>query len=196
MTLLIGRLGPVPAAAHLVAINFSALMFMIPVGLGSALSIRVGNAIGRSDPESARYVAWIGIGIIICIQICSASMMLLFPELIVSIYTSDPVVSTLAVSLLFYAAVFQLPDGLQMVCAGALRGYKDTRAPMVYMIISFWIVGMTLGYTLTFRQEMGPAGMWIGMIAGLTVGAALMLMRLQHTSHLRVVQAVSGPPGP
>jgi MATE family multidrug resistance protein len=188
--LLIGRLGPVPAAAHLIAINFSALVFMIPVGLSSAISIRVGNAIGRGEMQAARYAGLIGIAIILAIQTVSAFSMLLFPELIVSIYTDDLVVAPLAVSLLFYAAIFQYPDGLQIVAAGALRGYKDTRMPMLYMVISFWIVGMTLGYNLTFGQEMGPAGMWIGMIAGLTVAAGLMLRRFHHTS-FRLIDAAA-----
>jgi MATE family multidrug resistance protein len=180
--LLIGRLGPVPAAAHLIAINFAALVFMIPVGLSSAISIRVGNAVGRRDPPGARYAGFIGITIILVIQTISAIMMFLFPGTIVRLYTDDPVIAPLAVSLLFYAAVFQYPDGLQMVASGALRGFKDTRMPVVYMVISFWIVGLTMGYHLTFARDMGPAGMWIGMIAGLSVAAVLLLRRFNHTS--------------
>jgi len=155
---------------------------MIPIGLSSAVSIRVGNAIGRKDMEAARYAGRIGILIVLCFQTVSATAMFLFPESIVHIYTDHELVAPLAVSLLFYAAVFQYPDGLQMVAAGILRGYKDTRMPMLYMVISFWVVGMTLGYNLTFGQGMGPAGMWIGMIAGLTIAAGLMLMRVGHTS--------------
>jgi len=105
---------------------------------------------------------------------------------IVGIYTDDVLVAPLAVSLLFYAAIFQYSDGIQMCAAGALRGYKDTRAPMVYTVISFWIVGMTLGYNLTFNAGMGPAGMWIGMIAGLSVAAILMLNRFNRSS-LRLI---------
>jgi MATE family multidrug resistance protein len=180
--LLIGRLGPVPAAAHLIAINFAALVFMIPVGLSSAISIRVGNAVGRGDPAGARYAGLIGILIILGIQSAGAAGMLLFPEAIVRLYTDDLVIAPLAVSLLFYAAIFQYPDGLQIVAAGALRGFKDTRMPVVYMVISFWIVGLSLGYHLTFTREMGPAGMWIGMIAGLSVAAVLLLRRFNHTS--------------
>jgi MATE family multidrug resistance protein len=180
--LFIGRLGPVPAAAHLIAINFAALLFMIPVGLSSAISIRVGNAVGRRDPAGARYAGIIGVLIILVIQTASATAMLVFPEAIVSIYTDDGLIAPLAVGLLFYAAVFQYPDGLQVVAAGALRGFKDTRMPVLYMIVSFWIVGITLGYHLTFTREMGPAGMWIGMIAGLSIAAVLMLMRFNHTS--------------
>jgi MATE family multidrug resistance protein len=194
--LLIGRLGPVPAAAHLVAINFAALVFMIPVGISSAVSIRVGNAVGRREPEAARQAGFVGLLIIFVIQTISAVIMLLFPEWIVRIYTDEAAVATLAVSLLFYAAIFQYPDGLQMVAAGALRGYKDTRAPMLFMIISFWIVGMTLGYKLTFGLAKGPAGMWIGMIAGLSVAAVLMMWRFHHTSGklIRDLSPESGTP--
>jgi MATE family multidrug resistance protein len=117
--------------------------------------------------------------------------MLLFPELIVSIYTNDEMVAPLAAGLLFYAAIFQYSDGIQICAAGALRGYKDTRVPMVYTIISFWMVGMTIGYYLTFNVGMGPAGMWIGMIAGLSVAAVLMLGRF-HRSSKRLI-AASGP---
>jgi len=105
--LLIGRLGPVPAASHIIAINFSALAFMIPVGLSSAISIRVGNAIGRKEPDAARYAGLIGIVIVLGFQTISASAMLIFPEIIVSIYTDDTMVAPLAASLLFYAAIFQ-----------------------------------------------------------------------------------------
>ncbi len=184
--LLIGRLGPAPAASHLIAINFSALAFMIPIGLASAISIRVGNAIGRGEPQAARYAGLIGIVIVLGFQTISASLMFFFPEAIVNIYTDDPVVAPLAASLLLYAAIFQYSDGIQICAAGALRGYKDTRVPMVYTIISFWIVGMSLGYYLTFQAAMGPAGMWIGMIAGLSVAAILMLARFQRSS-LRLI---------
>lgn len=190
--LLIGRLGPVPAASHLVAINYSALVFMIPLGLGSAVTTRVGNALGRGDPLAARHAGMIGLGIVICIQTVSAAVILLFPEVIVSIYTRDPVIVPLAVSLLFFAAIFQLSDGIQICSAGILRGYKDTIVPMWINVISYWMIGMTLGYYLTFNRAMGPAGMWIGMIAGLTVAAVLLTSRFLWRSRLSVAHA----PGP
>jgi MATE family multidrug resistance protein len=194
--LLIARLGPLPSASHLVAINFSALVFMVPLGLASAVTIRVGNAIGRGDPASARYAGLIGLLILLGTQSISATAMLLVPEAIVRIYTSDPQVIALASSLLFFAAVFQFPDGIQAVSAGALRGLKDTRIPMVYTVIAYWMIGMPLGYYLTFGRQMGPAGMWIGMIAGLSVGAILLMARyLRSSSHLqsRDLVGVDGP---
>ncbi len=183
--ILIGRLGPVPTAGHLVAINFSALVFMIPLGMSSAVTTRVGNAIGRGDPVAARYAGLIGLLIVMCTQIISATVMITFPAWVVGIYTSDPAIAAVAVTLLFYAAIFQFPDGFQICSAGALRGLKDTKVPMVYNIISYWLIGMSLGYYLTFPMQLGPSGMWMGMIAGLTTGAILMTSRfLRRSSEL------------
>lgn len=175
--LLIGRLGAVPAAAHLVAINFSALMFMVPLGLASAITTRVGNAIGRNEPAAARYAGLIGMSIMLCTQSVGATLMWFFPAYIVGIYTDDAAITSIAVSLLFYAAIFQYSDGIQVCAAGALRGLKDTVVPMFINIVSYLIIGLSVGYYLTFNKAMGPAGMWIGMIVGLTFGAALLLSR-------------------
>ncbi|NIM70733.1 MAG: MATE family efflux transporter [Xanthomonadales bacterium] len=195
--LLIGRLGPIPTAGHLIAINFSALMFMIPAGLTSAVTTRVGNAIGRGEPGAARYAGLIGLFLVLCSQTISAAVMLLLPGAIVSIYTSDETVAAVAVALLFYAAIFQLPDGIQICAAGALRGLKDTFVPMFYNVVSYWLVGLTCGYYLTFQRELGPAGMWVGMIAGLSIGAVLMATRFLRTSRrLQVSEAATPVPGP
>ena len=180
--LLIGRLGALPSAAHLVAINFASVIFMIPLGVASAITIRVGNALGRGDPEAARYAGLIGLVIVLICQSLSATLMFTVPEAIVRIYTDDVAVITLAASLLFYAAVFQFSDGVQVASAGALRGMKDTRVPMIYTVIAYWLVGMTTGYWLTFYRDFGPAGMWIGMIAGLTVAAVFLLLRFLRSS--------------
>ncbi len=172
--LLIGTLGAVPVAAHQVAMNYAGLMFMVPVGLAGAITVRVGNAIGRGDPEGARRAGIVGMAIAVSFGVLSASFMLAFPELIVTMYTSEPEVSGLAVSLLFLAAIFQLADCLQASAAGALRGLKDTRVPMIYSVIAYWLVGLTLGWFLTFRLDMGPAGMWVGIIVGLSLAAVLL----------------------
>lgn len=191
--LLIGRLGPVPTASHLVAINFSALAFMIPLGLASAVTTRVGNALGRNDPAGARHAGMVGLGIVLGIQSISATLMLSFPLVIASIYTQDPVIASAAAGLLFYAAIFQLSDGLQICSAGILRGYKDTLVPMMINVVSYWVVGLTLGYTLTFAGGMGPAGMWIGLIAGLSVGATLLTVRFFRHSQRLVIRAHAAP---
>ena len=180
--LLIARLGALPASAHLIAINYSALMFMVPLGLASAVTTRVGNALGRGEPEAARYAGLIGMLIMLFTQTLSASTMLLFPEFIVRIYTDDAAITTIAVGLLFYSAIFQYADGIQICAAGALRGLKDTLVPMFINIVSYLLLGLSVGYYLTFNKAMGPAGMWIGMIVGLSIGAVLLLGRFLFKS--------------
>ncbi len=186
--LLIARLGPVPASAHLVAINYSAMMFMVPLGLASAVTTRVGNALGRADPQAARYAGMIGFFIMLFTQTLSASSMLLFPEFIVGIYTDDVEITSIAVSLLFLSAIFQYADGVQICAAGALRGLKDTLVPMFINIVSYLLIGLSVGYYLTFNKGMGPAGMWVGMIVGLSFGAVLLLSRFLHKSR-KLIQA-------
>lgn len=180
--LLIARLGPVPSAAHLVSINFAALVFMVPLGLATSVTVRIGNALGRGDPLAARYAGNIGLAIAVAFASTSASIMFFFPGAIVAMYTSDPAVTALAVRLLFFAAIFQISDGVQICAAGCLRGYKDTRVPMIINVLAYWLVGLTLGYYLTFNAALGPSGMWIGMIAGLSVAAILLTSRYLSTS--------------
>jgi MATE family multidrug resistance protein len=175
--LLIARLGALPASAHLIAINFSALMFMVPLGLASAVTTRVGNALGRGEPEAARYAGLIGLLIVLFTQTLSAALMLFIPEFIVRIYTDDMAITSIAVSLLFYSAIFQYADGIQICAAGALRGLKDTVVPMFINIVAYLLIGLSVGYYLTFNQSMGAAGMWVGMIFGLSIGAVLLLGR-------------------
>lgn len=186
--LLIGRLGQIPVAAHQIAINFASLAFMIPLGLGGAISVRVGNALGRDDPVSARYQGFLGLGLALLLETMAATFMFLFPREIVALYTHDTQVTHLAIQLLFLAAIFQWSDGLQVTAAGALRGCKDTRIPMVYSIIAYWLVGMTLGYYLTFNYGLGARGMWVGMIGGLSAAAILLVTRFYRTS-TRLIQA-------
>ena len=187
--LLIGTLGAVPVAAHQVAMNWAGLMFMVPVGLAGAITVRVGNAIGRGHPEGARRAGLVGMGIALSFGLISAAFMLSFPGLIVTLYTREPEVAGLAVSLLFLAAFFQVADCLQASAAGALRGLKDTRIPMLYSVIAYWAVGLASGWFLTFRLDWGPAGMWVGIISGLSLAAVLLGSRFLRLSARVVCEA-------
>jgi len=191
--LLIARLGALPASAHLIAINYSALMFMVPLGLASAVTTRVGNALGRGEPEAARYAGLIGFLIILFTQTVSAASMLLIPEFIVRIYTDDAAITSIAVGLLFYSAIFQYSDGIQICAAAALRGLKDTMVPMFINTLSYLVIGLSVGYYLTFNKSMGPAGMWIGMIVGLSFGAFLLLTRFLFKSRQLVRMGSAEP---
>jgi len=184
--LLIGTLGALPIAAHQVAINFASMAFMVPLGLAGAITVRVGNAIGRGDPQGARRAGLVGIGIAGVFGLFSAAVMLSIPEAIARLYTTDREVIEMAAGLLLFAAVFQVSDGLQAASAGALRGLKDTRVPMLYSILSYWAVGLSLGWWLAFPGGRGAAGMWIGLVCGLSVAAVLLGTRFVLTSRRRL----------
>ncbi|UNK41878.1 MATE family efflux transporter [Luteimonas sp. S4-F44] len=181
--LLIGRLGEIEAAAHQIAINVAALCFMVPFGLAEATTVRVGNAIGRGlGSAGVRRAGFAGLALVLATQTLSGIALLLGHDHVVRAYTQDAAVASLAGALLLYAAAFQFPDGIQALSAGALRGLKDTRVPMFLAAAAYWGVGMTLGAGLGLGLGWGPKGMWIGLIAGLSVAALLLGGRFLRTS--------------
>lgn len=177
VSLLISTLSAVAVAGHQVALNFAAMMFMIPFGLSVAITARVGNSIGRRRPDEARFRGYVGVGVCSCVMIVTAILIFLFPDTIASIYTDDNAVKAVAVELLFYAAVFQLSDGLQVAGFGALRGLKDTKVPMFVNLFAYWVIGITVAYYLGFISDYGAPGLWIGLITGLTVAGILHNLR-------------------
>jgi MATE family multidrug resistance protein len=150
------------------------MAFMVPLGMAGAITVRVGNALGRGDPAGARLAGLVGVALAVGFGLVSAAIMVAFPEWIARIYTGEREVIELAATLLLYAAVFQVSDCLQVSSAGALRGLKDTRIPMLYSVASYWAVGLSLGTWLTFGRDWGAQGMWVGIIAGLSVAAVLL----------------------
>lgn len=179
ITLLASSLTTEIVAAHQIALNFSSLLFMVPLGLSMGITIRVGNAVGRNNPIDIKHAGYYGIGLVLITQLLAASLVLLFAPQIVSLYTRDATVGAIAVSLLFYAAVFQLSDGIQVATAGALRGIKDMHFIMLSSLFSFWILGFVTSWYLCFEQGMGAAGLWIGIIVGLTAAAVLNSLRFK-----------------
>jgi MATE family multidrug resistance protein len=173
VSLLMGSLSAVAVAGHQVAINFSAMTFMVPFGLSTAITTRVGNAIGKGKMHEARHRGYVGIGLATGFMSITAVIMYLFPDVITSMYTQDADVQQVAISLLYMAAIFQISDGLQVSGYGALRGLKDTTIPMVVNFIAYWMAGLPLGYYLGIIQGIGPQGLWMGLIAGLTIAAIL-----------------------
>ena len=180
--LLMGLLGNVSLAAHQVAIQCAAYTFMVPLGIGLATSVRVGHAMGRQDNEAARLSGRVGIGMATTFMLVAALVFWIFPESIVGIFLDGSIpqnreVVALAVQLLYVAAIFQVFDGVQVTAAGALRGLKDTRIPMVIALVSYWILGLGVGIVLGFRFEQGAQGLWIGLVVGLAAAAVLMTYR-------------------
>lgn len=177
VSLLMGSLGVVAVAAHQIALNYSALAFMVPLGIAMGTTIRVGQAAGARDMRGARRSGLVGMALCGGAMAVSALIMLAVPDLIVGMYTRDPQVHSVAVGLLFTAALFQVSDGVQVGAVGALRGLKDTVVPMGINLLSYWAVGLALAYTLGIAMALGPKGLWAGLVFGLTTAAILLSLR-------------------
>ncbi len=174
-TALAGKLGPIDIAAHTIALNAAAVSYMVPLGIGSAAAVSVGKAIGAGDRAAAARAGWTAIAIALAFEVFAAAAFLLFPRQIASVYTHDPQVIALAVTLFLVAAVFQLFDGMQTVATGALRGLGNTRTPMVWNLVGYWVIGLPLGCWLCFSMGWGTVGLWDGLCAALVlIGLGLM----------------------
>ncbi len=182
VSILIGTLGPQVAAAHQIAINFASTMFMVPLALSSAITIRVGQALGAGKPGAARYCGAAGILICALFMTCSATFLLVFRDAVVGLYTDDASVRGIAISLLLMAAIFQIGDGIQIGAAGALRGYKDTRMPMIINTFAFWVLAFPLAYMAAVSYRLPPSYIWGGFVVGLSVAALLLTWRFLRLS--------------
>lgn len=182
VSILVGTLGAEITAAHQIAINFATTTFMVPLALSSATTIRIGHALGAGNPGAARYSGKIGIAACAAFMTCSALFLLLFRDAVVLLYTPDASVRAIAVSLLLMAAIFQIADGIQIGAAGALRGYKDTRVPMVINTFAYWALAFPLAYLAAVTFEAPPAYIWAGFVLGLSVAAVLLTLRFRSVS--------------
>jgi multidrug resistance protein, MATE family len=179
---LMGTLGTVSLAAHQIALQCAAFTFMVPLGIGIATSVRVGQHAGRRDIPGARLAGGAGIALSVGAMSVAAVAFWTIPHLIVSLYM-DPTlpenlaVAHLATSLLGIAAVFQLFDGVQVSASGALRGLKDTRVPMVIGTTAYLVIGLGTGYVAAFLIGLEAHGLWWGLVLGLLSAAVLMSWR-------------------
>ena len=179
--IILSVLGEVVVASHTVAINIASLFFMVPLAIGLAAATRVGNLIGEKNPHQAKIASHSTIFLCIIGALMNVLIILIFGSNIVSLYTTELPVFELALSLIIFAAIFQIPDGIQMGALGSLRGYKDTFIPMILLLISYWIFAMPIGFYLTnygFERPLGAKGMWYGMIIGLSIFSILSIFRL------------------
>jgi len=188
VSILMGTLGAEITAAHQIALNFASTMFMVPLALSAATTIRIGHALGAGNPGAAQFSGITGISLCAGFMACSAAFLLLFRDAVVSLYTRDPAVTAIAVGLLLMAAIFQVADGIQIGAAGALRGYKDTRVPMVINTFAYWGLAFPLAYmaAITFRAP--PSYIWGGFVLGLSVAAFLLTIRFRSVSRRELLQ--------
>ncbi len=191
MALLLAPLGAIVVGAHQVAQNFGALIYMIPLGLAQAISIRVAHAMGSSAPQHARKAAWTGVAVGTLIATITALITIIWRSDIAAIYSPDLQVQALAEQLLLFCCAYQILDALQISAWGALRGYKDTRAAMIIQLTSYWLIGFPIGYSLALTEwwqpitglpAMGAQGFWIGIICGLAAAMVMLNGRLWKIS--------------
>lgn len=193
IALLIGGLGAEVVAGHQIALNFSSMVFMIPYSLGMAATVRVGQTLGAGQPRAARFAAGVAMASALAYACLSASSMLWLRESIAALYTHDAAVISLAASLMVYTALFQFSDAIQVTAAGALRGYQDTRVTMLLTLFAYWGIGLPVGYGLGlshwFGTPSGPAGLWQGLVVGLTCAALMLGIRLARSARRQIRNA-------
>ncbi|WP_027711775.1 MATE family efflux transporter [Dickeya chrysanthemi] len=183
VALLVLPLGVVNVAGHQIALNFSSLMFVLPLSVGVAATIRVGHRLGEGSADAARVAARTSIAAGVLLAICTAIFTITLREPIAMLYNKNPDVVAMASHLMLLAAVYQISDAVQTIGSGVLRGYKDTRAIFFITFIAYWLLGLPSGYALALTDilipRMGPAGFWWGFIIGLTSSATMMVLRIR-----------------
>ena len=188
ITLFIGEMGRFTVAGHQVALNFTGLLFMVPLSLGLALTVKVGHSVGAKRLIEARQIAFYGIALAFIVALVSSLFMWLAADLVVKLYSPNPQVQLLAASLIQLAVWYQISDAIQINAAGALRGYKDTRIIMLITLFSYWMIGLAGGWWLAMTDNLwgaqGVYGFWYGLIAGLSVAASILMWRLHYTSRV------------
>lgn len=183
--IMMGWIGTTELAAHGIALQITSIAFMVHLGLSNAATIRAGGAFGQHDFWGLRQVAAAVILLSLSFAAVVIAVFLIWPAPLVQLYLDEAnpasgAILSVAVGLMFWAALFQLADALQVILQGLLRGVQDTRIPLYLAIIGYWGVGLTTSYVCAFTLGMGAPGLWVGLLAGLTVSAGLMYWRFYH----------------
>lgn len=189
IALLLADYGAIVISAHQITLSIASFIFMLPLSLCLALTIRVGQHRGAGDIKHAQQTAFLGLALsLLCALWCFIVMRYLAAPL-AGYYSDNPAVVELASYLLGLAALYQFSDALQLAATGALRGFKETRTPLVICFIAYWILGLPSGYYLAEHQGMGAAGYWLGILIGLSFAAVLLIRRLIRVTHHALANA-------
>lgn len=176
--LFMGQIGATELAGHKVALSLASASFMVPVGISAAAAVRVGYAVGRGDDAGIRRAALVALLLGVGVMACFGALFLMAPRPLAFLFTASDAVVPIAVVLIPIAGLFQVFDGIQVVCIGVLRGLAETRTPLVVNVIGFWAIGLPVGWWLAFPRGMGPQGLWWGLVAGLGSVAVTLLLRV------------------
>ncbi len=190
-TYLMGILGTQVLAAHQIVFQTIAIIFMVPLGMSFATTIRVGQWNGKQDIEGVERAAYLSISIAALFMTVMAVILLIFPKQVIALYIDvgnpkNTEVVFLATAMFRVAAISQILDGVQTTVAGALRGLKDTRIPMLLSFFSFWGIGLATGYLLGFQFGFGGVGLWVGQCIGVAVSAGAFMWRFRRLLSLSV----------
>lgn len=189
LTLFAGLLGPVEVSGYLVAMNLVATVFMGAIGFATAANVRVANAVGRHDPHGSRVAGWVAVGSASIIMIALGLAFLTIPDLLSTIYASDARIIAIAVPTLLVAAFALLPDGVQAVLMGALRGTADVWPATALYLLSFWLVMVPCGYFLGVHQGGGAPALMQAVLIGTTLASLLLGLRFHRVSRRAVARA-------
>jgi len=195
-TLMVGWLGPLQLAGHTIALQCTSITYMITAGIAQAGTVRVGLAAGRGDTGAIGRAGWTAMVLGLIFMTFAAFVFWFLPEPIARQFLDandpdTPVVLAIAVSLIVVGAFFQLFDGAQVVGLGILRGLNDTRVPLLFAILGYWVLGAPLAYVLGFVLDLGAIGIWCGFIVGLGTVAILTMLRFNARDRLGLVTAVT-----
>ncbi|MDM5212162.1 MATE family efflux transporter [Peribacillus sp. NJ4] len=185
VTLLMSKYDTVTIASHQIAMNFASLLYMMPLSISMALTIVIGFEIGAARYKDAREYSWIGISMALTMSLVLSTILFLFREPVASVYTKDHEVMMLTSHFLIYAIFFQISDALQAPIQGILRGYKDVNVTFAMSLVSYWILGLPIGYFFAKYTDMGAFGYWIGLISGLALGAIGLAARLRFIQKVK-----------
>ncbi|TCP31519.1 MATE family multidrug resistance protein [Scopulibacillus darangshiensis] len=192
VTLLMSRFDTFIIASHQAAMNFASFLYMIPLSISMALTIAVGFEAGANRFKDSIQYSYLGIGIALGMAVIFALGLLALNDQVAMLYTTSDKVAKMIKHFLLYAIFFQLSDAIAAPIQGALRGYKDVNVTFIMALISYWVIGLPLGYILANYSSMGPFGYWIGLIAGLAVGAVCLYGRLSIVQKRKKAVALKG----
>lgn len=180
--IMVGWMGTMPLAAHQIALNLASISFMIAMGISSAGTIRVSNAVGRKDVAGTRSAGFSATFLCIVFMASAGLVFILFRFFLPALYLREPAIIEISANLLIIVAFFQISDGTQAVGLGILRGITDMKIPTLITFAAYWLIGLPCGYLLAFKLNMGIYGIWYGLLISLTTSASLMMVRFNVKS--------------
>jgi len=197
-SILMGWVGVVEQAAHGIALQIASATFMVHVGLSQAVTVRGGAAFGRGDVANLRLGAWVGLAMSMAFAVVTVVAFLVMPEFLISLFVANDAtqlddIVRIGTIFLALAALFQVMDAAQVMTLGMLRGVQDTTIPMIMAALSYWAVGIPASYVLAFPLGLDGVGLWLGLVIGLALAAALLSLRFWRGSPMLTPRLAPGP---